>query len=72
MTRNPVVNNRARWQGWTPSRRDRFEQWLCRRLDDTPDLYICRAAWFGWLDQQWRDWQDMQRELGIPSGSRKR
>lgn len=58
--------------GWMPNKRDRFEQWLCRRLDDTPDLYVCRAAWAGWLDQQWRDWQDMQREMGIPSGSHKR
>ncbi len=62
----PANNNRARWQGWTPSHRDRFEQWLCRELDRQPDLYICRAAWFGWLDQQWRDWQAMQREMGWP------
>ncbi len=58
--------NRTRFSGWTPSRRDRFEQWLCRRLDDTPDLYVCRAAWAGWLDQQWREWQSMQREMGWP------
>lgn len=57
--------NRTRFSGWTPSRRDRFEQWLCRRLDDTPDLYVSSAGWCQWLDRQWREWRDMETELGF-------
>jgi hypothetical protein len=58
--------NRTRFSGWTPSKRDLFEQWLCRQLNDQPDLYVSSAEWFAWLDQQWREWQAMQREMGWP------
>jgi hypothetical protein len=58
--------NRTRFSGWTPSKRDLFEQWLCRQLNDHPDLYVFSAEWFVWLDQQWREWQAMQREMGWP------
>lgn len=57
--------NRTRFSGWTPSKRDLFEQWLCRELDQTPCLYIPRAGWCQWLDRQWRDWRDMEIEIGF-------
>jgi hypothetical protein len=57
--------NRTRFSGWTPSKRDLFEQWLCRQLNDHPDLYVSRAEWFAWLEQQWCDWSDMKREMGM-------
>lgn len=59
-----------RFHGWIPSARDTFEQWLTNRMLEHDAPYIARAAWSDWLDRQWREWRDMEKELGLRTKQR--
>jgi hypothetical protein len=60
MSRHP---RETRFDGWTPSKRDLFEQWLCNQvLEKNLDIPI--KQWPHFVEEQYREWKDMLKEIG--------